>query len=126
MKDLKVVMMGLGYMGLPTAAVIASEGIIVHGVDVDQSVVNIINSGKIHIIEPELDGLVKNVVDALIKDVIIFLSASRFSLVLIFFSTIDAHALLIASTKLKYFTVSNLDIVLSCNLEVPMDRFCEP
>ena len=63
MKDLKVVMMGLGYIGLPTAAVIASEGIIVHGVDVDQSVVNIINSGKIHIIEPELDGLVKNVVD---------------------------------------------------------------
>ena len=45
MKDLKVVMMGLGYIGLPTAAVIASEGIIVHGVDVDQSVVNIINSG---------------------------------------------------------------------------------
>tara|TARA_B100000963_G_scaffold96486_3_gene83298 strand:+ start:6657 stop:7859 length:1203 start_codon:yes stop_codon:yes gene_type:complete len=63
MKDLKVVMMGLGYIGLPTAAVIASEGIIVQGVDVDQSVVNIINSGKIHIVEPELDGLVKNVVD---------------------------------------------------------------
>ncbi|MAW30995.1 MAG: UDP-N-acetyl-D-mannosamine dehydrogenase [Flavobacteriales bacterium] len=63
MKDLKVVMMGLGYIGLPTAAVIASRNIKVHGVDVDQSVVNIINSGKIHIIEPELDGLVKNVVD---------------------------------------------------------------
>ena len=63
MKDLKVVIMGLGYIGLPTAAVIASEGIIVQGVDVDQSVVNIINSGKIHIVEPELDGLVKNVVD---------------------------------------------------------------
>ena len=63
MKDLKVVMMGLGYIGLPTAALIASRGIKVHGVDVNQSVVDTINDGKIHIIEPALDGLVKNVVD---------------------------------------------------------------
>ena len=55
----KVVMMGLGYIGLPTAALIASKGINVLGVDVQQKVVNTINSGKIHIVEPELDGIVK-------------------------------------------------------------------
>ncbi len=57
-----VVMMGLGYIGLPTAALIASRGINVTGVDVSQSVVDTINEGKIHIVEPELDGLVHHVV----------------------------------------------------------------
>ena len=55
--------MGLGYIGLPTAALIASRGIHVLGVDVNQSVVDTINSGKIHIVEPALDGLVKHVVE---------------------------------------------------------------
>ena len=55
--------MGLGYIGLPTAALIASRGIQVQGIDVNQSVVNTINSGKIHIVEPALDGLVKHVVE---------------------------------------------------------------
>ena len=55
--------MGLGYIGLPTAAVIASRGIQVQGIDVNQSVVDTINSGKIHIVEPALDGLVKHVVE---------------------------------------------------------------
>jgi UDP-N-acetyl-D-mannosaminuronic acid dehydrogenase len=63
MTDLKVVMMGLGYIGLPTAALIASRGIKVQGVDVNQSVVDTINEGKIHIVEPALDGLVKHVVE---------------------------------------------------------------
>ena len=63
MKDLKVVMMGLGYIGLPTAALIASRGISVLGIDVNQSVVDTINKGKIHIVEPDLDGLVKHVVE---------------------------------------------------------------
>jgi len=63
MLDLKVVMMGLGYIGLPTAAFIASRGIKVQGVDVNQSVVDTINEGKIHIVEPALDGLVKHVVE---------------------------------------------------------------
>ncbi len=58
----KVVMMGLGYIGLPTAALIASKGINVTGVDISQNVVNTINAGKIHIVEPELDGLVHHVV----------------------------------------------------------------
>ena len=55
--------MGLGYIGLPTAALIASRGIHVQGIDVNQSVVDTINSGKIHIVEPALDGLVKHVVE---------------------------------------------------------------
>lgn len=57
-----VVMMGLGYIGLPTAALIASKGVNVTGVDISQKVVNTINEGKIHIVEPDLDGLVHHVV----------------------------------------------------------------
>lgn len=59
----KVVMVGLGYIGLPTAAVIAKKKIKVLGIDVNQNVVDTINKGKIHIVEPALDGLVKYVVD---------------------------------------------------------------
>lgn len=55
-------MMGLGYIGLPTAALIASKGLNVTGVDISQSVVNTINEGRIHIVEPDLDGLVHHVV----------------------------------------------------------------
>lgn len=54
--------MGLGYIGLPTAALIASKGVNVTGVDISQKVVNTINEGKIHIVEPDLDGLVHHVV----------------------------------------------------------------
>lgn len=54
---------GLGYIGLPTAAMIASKEKKVIGVDVNQHAVDTINSGKIHIIEPELDALVKKAVD---------------------------------------------------------------
>lgn len=57
-----VVMMGLGYIGLPTAALIASKGLNVTGVDISPRVVNTINEGKIHIVEPELGGLVHYVV----------------------------------------------------------------
>lgn len=61
--SIKVTIMGLGYIGLPTAALIASKGIQVMGVDVQQDVVDTINSGKIHIVEPALDGLVKHDVE---------------------------------------------------------------
>ncbi len=54
--------MGLGYIGLPTAALIAKHKIKVHGVDVQEKVVETISKGKIHIVEPDLDGLVKKVV----------------------------------------------------------------
>ena len=57
-----VVMMGLGYIGLPTAALIASRGLKVTGVDIRQQVVDTINKGQIHIVEPDLDGLVHKVV----------------------------------------------------------------
>ena len=59
----KVTIMGLGYIGLPTAALIASKGIHVLGVDVQPNIVDTINNGEIHIIEPSLDGLVKHDVE---------------------------------------------------------------
>jgi UDP-N-acetyl-D-mannosaminuronic acid dehydrogenase len=49
---------GLGYIGLPTAAVFASRGFDVVGVDVNQHAVDTINQGKIHIVEPDLDMVV--------------------------------------------------------------------
>jgi UDP-N-acetyl-D-mannosaminuronate dehydrogenase len=55
----KVSVIGLGYIGLPTAAVITSRGIDVVGVDVSENDVNTINQGKVHIIEPDLDMLVQ-------------------------------------------------------------------
>lgn len=54
--------MGLGYIGLPTAAVAANSGIDVIGVDINPEVVDTINNGKIHIVEPGLSILVKDVV----------------------------------------------------------------
>ncbi len=57
-----VVMIGLGYIGLPTAALIAKNKTYVHGVDINPKVVETINAGKIHIIEPELDEAVENAV----------------------------------------------------------------
>ena len=53
---------GLGYIGLPTAAVFASHQINVIGVDVNQSAVDTINRGQIHIIEPDLDAAVHTAV----------------------------------------------------------------
>lgn len=59
-KDLNTVsIIGLGYIGLPTAAMFASRKIKVIGVDVSQSIVDTINSGQIHIVEPELDMIVE-------------------------------------------------------------------
>ncbi|MBG6131714.1 UDP-N-acetyl-D-mannosaminuronic acid dehydrogenase [Aquimarina sp. EL_43] len=57
-----VVMIGLGYIGLPTAALIAQSKTYVHGVDINQTVVETINAGKIHIVEPELDKAVEEAV----------------------------------------------------------------
>lgn len=59
----EAVMFGLGYIGLPTAALMAKNGIKVLGVDVNQSIVDTVNKGEIHIVEPELEGLVKYVID---------------------------------------------------------------
>ena len=55
---------GLGYIGLPTAAVFASRGIDVIGVDVSEKTVNTINEGRVHIVEPDLDIVVRGAVHA--------------------------------------------------------------
>lgn len=60
----KVCVIGLGYIGLPTAALLANRGYEVHGVDVVQSTVDTINRGEIHIIEPELDTFVRSAVNS--------------------------------------------------------------
>lgn len=57
-----VSMIGLGYIGLPTAAVLANCGLSVIGVDINQHTVNIINQGRISIVEPDLEALVSEVV----------------------------------------------------------------
>lgn len=59
-----VTTLGLGYIGLPTSSLIASRGIYVHGVDISQLVVDTVNSGRIHIVEPDLDKAVADAVSA--------------------------------------------------------------
>lgn len=58
----KVSVIGLGYIGLPTAAILASRGLDVVGVDVNENAVNTINAGNIHIVEPDLDIVVRSAV----------------------------------------------------------------
>lgn len=58
----KVCVVGLGYIGLPTAALLADRGINVLGFDINEKTVNTINSGSIHIKETELDEIVARVV----------------------------------------------------------------
>jgi len=58
-----ICMIGLGYIGLPTAGVFAKNGIKVKGVDINEHAVYTINQGKIHIEEPGLEELIKDVVD---------------------------------------------------------------
>tara|TARA_R110001599_G_scaffold9386_3_gene46407 strand:- start:19626 stop:20834 length:1209 start_codon:yes stop_codon:yes gene_type:complete len=58
----EVVTIGLGYIGLPTSALIASHGTYVLGVDINQQVVDTINQGKIHIVETDLEEIVSKAV----------------------------------------------------------------
>lgn len=60
----KICVMGLGYIGLPTASLLGTKGYDVLGVDVSDKVVDTINRGEIHIVEPDLDLLVKSAVNA--------------------------------------------------------------
>jgi len=60
----KVLFIGLGYIGLPTSAIVAGKGLQVLGVDINKRVVDTVNSGNIHIVEPGLAELVKKVVDS--------------------------------------------------------------
>lgn len=59
---LRICIVGLGYIGLPTAALLANRGFQVHGVDVNELVIDTINRGEIHIVEPELDKFVRSAV----------------------------------------------------------------
>ncbi|MBI1751180.1 MAG: nucleotide sugar dehydrogenase [Acidobacteria bacterium] len=57
--DIDICVVGLGYIGLPTASVFASNGFRVQGVDISQRVVDIVNRGEIHIEEPGLKTVVQ-------------------------------------------------------------------
>lgn len=57
-----VCVLGLGYIGLPTASVIASRGVQVIGIDVKEEVVAKINKGEIHIVEPDLEAVTAHAV----------------------------------------------------------------
>lgn len=59
----RVCVVGLGYIGLPTGALLANSGFEVHGVDVNSANVDLINDGRVHIVEPDLDELVRTVVE---------------------------------------------------------------
>ena len=56
--------MGLGYIGLPTAIIAAKHGLQVVGVDVNPDVVEMTNRGKLHIIEPGMEEMLQDVVEA--------------------------------------------------------------
>ena len=58
-----VCVVGLGYIGLPTAAVLANRGYSVHGVDINPKAVETINQGQMHIVEPSLDMFVHAAVE---------------------------------------------------------------
>ena len=60
--DKSVCVIGLGYIGLPTATVLANHGYVVSGVDIDPLVVKTINEGLIHIVEPGLSEAVESAV----------------------------------------------------------------
>jgi UDP-N-acetyl-D-mannosaminuronic acid dehydrogenase len=64
MKKKLISVVGLGYIGLPTAALLASQGYTVVGIDISQHAVDTINQGKIHIVEPDLDAFVRSAVTA--------------------------------------------------------------
>lgn len=59
-----VITIGLGYIGLPTSALIAKNKIPVHGVDISEKVVETVNAGKVHIVEPDLEAAVAEAVQS--------------------------------------------------------------
>ena len=62
--ETSVCVIGLGYIGLPTASVLATKGFHVYGMDVRADVVDTINEGRIHIEEPDLDMVVRSAVNS--------------------------------------------------------------
>ena len=57
-----VAVIGLGYIGLPTAAILAAQGVRVHGVDVNDRTIDAVNAGKVPFVEPDLAGFVSEAV----------------------------------------------------------------
>lgn len=78
---MKACFMGLGYIDLPTAIIAASHGIEVIGVDINPQVVETINKGQIHIVEPGLQELCSRVIGGINEastekaDIVVFLVA---------------------------------------------------
>jgi UDP-N-acetyl-D-mannosaminuronic acid dehydrogenase len=64
MKNKLISIVGLGYIGLPTAALLASKGYTVVGTDINQHAVDTINQGKVHLVEPKLEAYVQSAVTA--------------------------------------------------------------
>ena len=64
MKLKKICVIGLGYIGLPTAAILANQGYEVAGIDIDEQIVQKINQGSIHIAEPDLAAAVNSAVNS--------------------------------------------------------------
>ncbi|MDF9556868.1 2-dehydropantoate 2-reductase N-terminal domain-containing protein, partial [Bacillus tropicus] len=60
---MKICVIGLGYIGLPTSAVFAKHGAEVVGVDINSDIVDKLNRGEIHIEEPGLGEVVKEVIN---------------------------------------------------------------
>jgi UDP-N-acetyl-D-mannosaminuronic acid dehydrogenase len=63
-EEVRVCVVGLGYIGLPTASMLATKGFTVQGVDVNPAVVELINRGSVHFREPDLDVLVRSAVQS--------------------------------------------------------------
>jgi len=63
-RDIEIAVVGLGYIGLPTAIMFANAGFNVTGYEIREDVVKRINSGKAHIIEPEIDELLKKAIES--------------------------------------------------------------
>ena len=61
-REKSISVIGLGYIGLPTAALLASKGYMVKGMDINEYAVETINKGEIHIVEPDLDAYVRSAV----------------------------------------------------------------
>ena len=61
---MKACFMGLGYIGLPTAIIAAKHGVQITGVDINPKVVEMTNAGHLHIVEPGIEEMLKEVLEA--------------------------------------------------------------
>jgi UDP-N-acetyl-D-mannosaminuronic acid dehydrogenase len=58
----QICVVGLGYIGLPTASLLATKGFKIHGVDTNAAIINKIQNGQLHIYEPDLDIIFKSAI----------------------------------------------------------------